>query len=293
MKPTHVARPGVEEDDRSLGNEHLAVRHIANRGPGKSQAKNSVISQRLADQRHDVAALLVILRVAHWLLRAVELADSRNGLLLDIGSLGQHCHEPGNLSRDGVESAREHRETDGGQLRVVELCVLVHDDVGLDAGLVRFVGHALVEAPVQVGQIDVASAPHLARLGRVHVDRVETEKGDVVLKVAGGGAEAADFLLDVGDLLKETVLLTAHAHAPVESQSKRERQALNHRHGVNGCLAGLPVFIQLLDEVFGFDIEVGDIGSDGGTVQSGRCTFATALERVAVGRCSNGGSGCV
>jgi hypothetical protein len=52
---------------------------------------------------------------------------------------------------------------------------------------------------------------------------------------------------------------------------------LNHGHGVDADGAGFARFEAVFDEVFGFDVEVRDVGCDGGLVEGGGGAFAAAL----------------
>jgi len=250
---------------------------IADRHTWKGETEDGEVAQALADEGHDVAALLIILSVAQWLVDSVEFGNFGPSLLLDVGALSEKSSRPLQKSSNGIEAAREHSEGDGGEFGVVELGFFVEDNVGLDAWLVCSLLHAVLESLVQCLQVDVAAISHLTSPLRAEAEWVESEDRNVILEIASGAAKAADLLLDRGDFFEEDVVLAAHAGSPVQGQGETERQALETWHRVDSNGTFFTISKEFINEVLGFEIQVRNISLHGRTVESRSSTLATAL----------------
>lgn len=268
---THIARPRVEVDGAPRRDQLALVDDILDRRTRQRKTQHRVEAQTLPDQRDNVCALLVIVRIGQRLVLGVNLADLVHGLVLDIRPLCQQRNAPLHKRRDGVEAARQHRQTDRSEFLFVERRLLVLDDIGLDARLVCALLHAVVEVLVQAVQIRVASeAVLLGHLGAA-AEGVQPEDRDVVLQIASRGSELADGGLDFGDLVEHGVVAAAHARPPVQRQTERQRQPLNHRHGIHTHGPRAASLKPVLDKVLGLQIQVVDIRSDARLVQR-RCS---------------------
>lgn len=177
---------------------------------------------------------MVILRIADRLSIPVHLSDCLESFILNIRTARQETNTPSNEGGDSVEASRKHGQADGDEFFRVEFGFFVLDDVGLDTRLMGSLLHAVIQLSVEGTEVFVSTVSHFFGFLGIRIEGIQAQERHVVLKVARGTSELADFFLDVRDLIEHILLLRSHSYAPIERQGETQTESLDHRHGVHG-----------------------------------------------------------